>query len=159
MVNKSFHRFLSIRRMRSWLPGLAALMLLWSCASAVKTAKTTDSQVLRLEKAASTPSDTIEYELIIFDPGFESWFLSNRKPEWYYSQDYLETWNYQYVVAWNIKVRDRIYQLTHPDNPFELEIDYSPHLDYGLDLNYRLYHYFRYIEASWGRILPYDRKI
>lgn len=138
---------------------MAALLVLWSCATAVKTAKSGESQALRLEKAASAPSDTTEYELIIFDPGFESWFQTNRKPIWYYSQDYLETWNFQYVVAWNNKFRDRFFQMTHPDNPFELDIDYSPHVDYGLELNYRLYHYFKYIEATWGRILSYDRKI
>lgn len=101
----------------------------------------------------SEEADSTEYEIIVIDPGFESWFITNRKPVWYYEQSYLETWNLRYVSAWNEKVMSRRYQQAYPDNPFDERIDYRPQINYGLDLNYKLFHYFKFIEETWGRIL------
>lgn len=106
----------------------------------------------------SDSKDSTEYELIIIDPGFQSWFDRNYKPAWYYTNDYLATWNYQYVIAWNAKVTDPSFFQNRADNPFIQEIDYRSDIDYGLDLNYKLYHYFKYIEETWGKILPYERR-
>jgi hypothetical protein len=113
------------------------------------------------EKIELLPNDqdSTEYELIIIDPGFDSWFATNHKPEWYYTNDYLANWNYQYVLAWNAKVRDPLSIQSSTDQPFILEIDYRPGIDYGIGLNYKLYHYFKYVEATWGKILPYARQI
>ena len=129
---------------------------LFSCAPVKQVAKSP----AKPEKIELVPNsqDSTEYELIIIDPGFDSWFNMNYKPIWYYSNEYLATWNYQYVVAWNIKVRDPLLTQNQADNPFILEIDYRPGIDYGIDLNYKLYHYFKYVEATWGKILPYERQ-
>ena len=96
-------------------------------------------------------SDSTEYELIIFDPGFESWFIKNRKQPWYYTKETLENKNWMYVNAWNQKVRDSQFQIRNTHNPFLEEIDYRREIDYGLDLNYKLYYYFKYIEDTWGK--------
>ena len=133
------------------LAGLA----LFSCATATKTGTGTQTGTPRLEQ--ETP-DSTGYELIIIDPGFSGWFATNRKPEWYYSKEYLENWNRQYVAAWNDKVRNRGYQLLRPDNPFLQEIFWDSRVDYGLEVNYQLYHYFLYIEDTWGPILHYKRR-
>ena len=130
--------------------------LLISCAAAKKAPRLPGTQ--KIEFQANT-GDSTEYELIIIDPGFESWFVTNRKPERYYTNDYLATMNYQYVIAWNAKVRDPISQGPRADNPYIMEIDYRPAIDYGIKLNYKLYHYFKYVEKTWGRILPYERHI
>lgn len=129
--------------------------LLFSCAPVKPAVRSAKSQKIEL---VPIDQDSTEYELIIIDPGFQSWFDMNRKPVWYYSKDYLAVWNFQYVVAWNAKVRDPLFTQNRADNPFILEIDYRPTIDYGLDLNYKLYHYFKYIEATWGKILPYERQ-
>jgi len=104
-------------------------------------------------------NDSTEYDIIIIDPGFDQWFATHRKPEWYYGQSYLETWNRQYVSAWNEKVLNRQLQERYPRNPFMELIDYRAHIDYGLSLNYKLYHYFKFIEDSWGPILPSGSRI
>ena len=88
-------------------------------------------------------ADTVEYELIIIDPGFDSWFIISAKPVWYYSQSYLESWNRQYVTAWNSKVMSG-----RQNRFFETYIDYLPHIDYGLELNYKLFNYFQYVEKK-----------
>jgi hypothetical protein len=136
----------------------AALMagILFSCAPAKKT-----TQAPKPEKIAllAEDQDSIEYELLIIDAGFDTWLQTNRKPKWYYSNDYLATWNYQYVLAWNERARNPEFWNRYPDHPFILEIDYRPNIDYGLELNYKLYHYFKYIEKTWGKILTYERHI
>jgi hypothetical protein len=77
---------------------------------------------------------------------------------WYYTEDYLATWNLQYVTAWNQRVRNPLGQGDPATNPFIMEIDYRPGIKYGLELNFKLYQYFRYVDETWGRILSYDRK-
>src|SRR5690606_15137860 len=47
--------------------------------------------------------DSLEYEVIIFDAGYEAWLHSQAKPMSYYSQSYLENWNRQYVLEWNYR--------------------------------------------------------
>jgi hypothetical protein len=96
---------------------------------------------LTLNDKTSGTDDTITYELLIIDPGFENWFLTYRKPLWYHSQTYLEMWNRRYVSAWNSK-----YLTGRNARFFESYIDYQPHIDYGLELNHKLFYYFQYVE-------------
>jgi hypothetical protein len=91
----------------------------------------------------AVPADSVKYELLIFDPGFEAWLAS--KPSMnYYSRSFYESRNMLYVMEWNNRY------LNPPRNGpvYETLIDYSPKIDYGLDLNYRLYYYFRYFEET-----------
>ncbi len=98
-----------------------------------------------IEKDTIPEQDSIEYELIVIDPGYET-FLATQKPASFFTQVYYETWNYRYVIEWNMR----------HDNPiaygdmYETKIDYDPKTDYGLDLNYRLYYYFRFFEEKNG---------
>ncbi|MEX0982231.1 MAG: DUF6146 family protein [Bacteroidales bacterium] len=104
---------------------------------------------LKLKKN-EVSKDSVEYELIIIDPGFE-FFLATQKPMEFYSQSYYETWNYRYVTEWNYRHSQ---PLTYGDI-YETYIDYSPHIDYGLELNYKLYYYFRFFEKKHGvKLLP-----
>jgi hypothetical protein len=87
--------------------------------------------------------DSTEYELLIFDPGFDSW-LATKPSVNFYSKSYYESWNRLYVMEWNSR-----YMARKPrDVIFETWIDYDPKVDYGLDLNYRLFYYFRYFEET-----------
>ncbi len=86
-------------------------------------------------------NDSISYELIVLDPGFETWFITHRKPSWFYSQGYYENWNQKYVSAWNYNhLGYRHKQL------MSCYIDYDPQIDYGVDLNHKLFYYFQYVE-------------
>lgn len=94
-----------------------------------------------IKNTDSQATDSVEYELIVFDPGFESWYLSYSKPSWYHSQNYYESWNRQYVSEWNHKAMSSRYSRF-----FETTIDYDLYTDYGLELNHRLFYYFQYVE-------------
>lgn len=87
--------------------------------------------------------DSLQYELIILDAGFDTWFLTHSKPVWFYSQEWYENWNRQYVTAWNHHTTD-----SRSRRFFETYIDYRPMVNYGLDLNYKLFYYFQYVEKG-----------
>ncbi|MHA7111601.1 DUF6146 family protein [Sunxiuqinia elliptica] len=109
------------------------LILIAACASQqniqIKATDTVDTE------------DSVSYELIVLDPGFESWFLTYSKPSWYHSQQYYETWNEQYVNAWNYN------SIWHRNaRLLDGQIDYNPQIDYGLEINHKLFYYFQYVE-------------
>jgi hypothetical protein len=96
--------------------------------------------------------DSLEYRLVVEDPGFETW-LATQLPESYYSKDYYEQKNRLYVNEWNIR-----YQSINNNGLYNSYIDYHPNIDYGLDLNYKLYYYFKYFEEQNNiRLLPGGR--
>ena len=84
--------------------------------------------------------DSLEYRLVVDDPGFETW-LATQLPKSYYSKDYYEQKNRLYVMAWNMR-----YQSIRNSSLYNSYIDYRPNIDYGLDLNYKLFYYFKYFE-------------
>lgn len=113
---------------------------------------------------AKTEGDTVaiadektEYEILIIEPGFDFWLQSIAKPEGYYSQSYLENRNKLYVVEWNIRVSQ---PFSYNPNLYELRIDYDPNIDYGYEVNYKLYNYFIYFQRKYNqRLGPFVPRI
>jgi hypothetical protein len=96
--------------------------------------------------------DSLEYSLIIIDPGFEFW-LATQHPVNFYSQSYYESKNRLDVTIWNQRFTSTI------DNElYDNYIDYNPGIDYGIDLNYKLYYYFRYFEIK-NNVILYPRPV
>lgn len=93
-------------------------------------------------KKDTIASDSLVRELIIIDPGFDSW-LATRPPMDFYSKEYYRQWNIRYVTEWN-----RRYMSDRRTGLYESYIDYDPNIDYGLVINYRLYYYFKYFEET-----------
>lgn len=85
--------------------------------------------------------DSVEYEMETFDSKFESWYRMYKSPAMYRSQSYYESWNKQYVTAWNINSMN-----PRKSSFFEPIIGYEPTVDYGFDLNHELFYYFQYVE-------------
>lgn len=118
------------------------------------------------EKTAFTASqpDTVEisdpesnYEIIIIEPGFNVWLQSVARPPGYYSQSFLETRNQLYVIEWNNRV---INNLQYDPNLYELQINYDPLIDYGYEVNYKLYNYFVYFQRKYNqRLGPFAPRI
>lgn len=109
-----------------------------------KDIKITDNDTIRIE------NDSLEYEIIIIEPGFNTWLKSTAKQEGYYSQQYLEAKNYILVNEWNNRVNNP--QQFDP-NLYELSIDYSPNIDYGYEVNYKMYNYFVYFQLKYKQKL------
>lgn len=106
---------------------------------AKKTDRPKTSDVVRIA------NDSLEYEVIIIDPGFNSWLASNAKPRGFYSESYLEGRNLIYVNEWNIRASQP--QLYNP-NLYELRIDYNPNIHYGYEVNYLIYNYMIYFQIT-----------
>ena len=127
----------------------AILAGLFSCAHLKSTqSSSTKENQIQFDGAGA---DSTEYDVIVMDPGFESWFIKNRKQPWYHTKEILEARNWQYVNSWNQKVISGNFQMRNRNNPFTETIDYRRDIDYGLDVNYKLYYYFKYVEATWGK--------
>lgn len=128
--------------MKHFIYILLAAIFIYSCGSSNKT--TVKKQTSK-EEAVVISNDSLEYEIIIMDIGFSSYLTTIAKPDWYYSQKYYETKNNFYVTEWNIRANDPLKY----GGFFETRIDYSPHVDYGLDVNYKLYNYFKFCEHKY----------
>jgi hypothetical protein len=98
-------------------------------------------------KTDTITQDSLEYRLIVLEPGFESW-LATKPSKNYYSQLYYEQKNRLYVSEWNQR-----YFTSKNNGLYENYIDYNYTTDYGLDLNYKLYWYFRYFEDTYNVVL------
>ena len=88
-------------------------------------------------------NDELEYEVIIFDPNFSTWLLTQAKPRGFYGLSYLENKNVFFVANWNIRVNQ---PQRYNRNLYQLKIDYEPNIRYGYEVNYLLYNYFVYFE-------------
>lgn len=120
--------------MRLFIVLISMILLIWACS--------TPKGVVKLEKDQSIEApDSITYELITFDTRFESWYVYNNSPAKYRAQSYYENWNRQYVSAWN-------FNATQPSKGsfFEIITGYEPNVDYGFEINHKLFYYFQYVE-------------
>jgi hypothetical protein len=76
--------------------------------------------------------------------GFNSWFISNRKPIWYYDKEYYHIKNTFFTTTWNIRVLDNMHR-----EPYDFEIDFDQKIDYGLDVEWQLFWYYKYLEQKY----------
>lgn len=121
---------------------------LYSCNSSKPT--------MKAEEASNAVSDTLriandelEYELIIIEPGFNSWLVT-QFPMDYYSQSTLENRNTFYVAEYNRRVLN---PGQHNAELYPMQINYEPRIDYGMEVNYLLYNYFVFFEKTYNQKL------
>lgn len=98
----------------------------------------------------SISSDDSDYEIIIIEPGFNAWLNGTARPRGFHSQEFLETRNALFVQQWNL--RNSQPQVYSPDL-YVLRIDYDPSVDYGYEINYKLYNYFIYFQLKYKQQL------
>lgn len=125
-----------------------------SCTGTKKAVNISDDEKTAFEQqegdTVKIASDSTEYEIIIFEPGFNTWLASIAKPEWYYSQSYLENRNEIYVINWNQRAMQ---PLRYGGNLYEMQINYDSNIDYGYEVNYKLYNYFVYFQRKYNQRL------
>lgn len=89
-------------------------------------------------------NDSLEYEVIIIDGGFNSWLYGRAKPRGYYGEPYLRTKNLFWVNEWNVRVN----LPQQYGDMYQLRIDYDPKINYGYEVNYLLYNYLVYFQIT-----------
>ena len=147
---------------RSLHPILTVLFfLLISCGAQQEALEVSQAEKEIFESQEEIPveisDEKTEYEIIIIDPGFFTWLRSVARPEGYYSQQWLENRNQILVINWN----QRVFQPNQFDpNLYQLQIDYDPMIDYGYEVNYKLYNYFVYFQRKYNqRLGPFVPRI
>lgn len=122
-------------------------LLIYSCSS------TRDRDMQRGEAMVENDTvrianDSLEYEIIIIDPGYSYFVNSLAKPEGYHSQSYLENKNKFLVTDYNSRVQQ---PFRYDPNIYEMQINYDPNIDYGYEVNYLLYNYFVYLSHKYNQ--------
>ena len=129
--------------MKNLIYFLAIALTVISCGT-TNTKNTSDSKK-DIEEAVVISNDSLEYEIIIYDIGFSTYLNTIAKPMGYHSQNYLEAKNNFYVIEWNIRANNPI----RYGDIYENQIEYSTNIDYGLEVNYKLYNYFKFFEKKY----------
>lgn len=137
------------------------IMVASSCTGTKQALDVTDKEQLAFNQkegdTISISSDSTEYEIIIIEPGFNFWLQSVARPEGYYSQSFLENRNQIFVVNYNQRVMQ---PMRFSPNLYEWQIDYDPNIDYGYEVNYKLYNYFIYFQRKYNqRLGPFVPRI
>ena len=123
---------------------IATLFILIACNSTQERKNFDDKPKLESD-TIRIANDEIEYEVLIFDVGFSSWFNSFAKPRNYYSQSFLESRNRIWVIEWN---RRTMLSSQYNPNLYEMSINYEQNIDYGYEVNYMLYNYLVYFQLK-----------
>jgi|TARA_B110000967_G_C18834105_1_gene535666 hypothetical protein len=115
--------------------------LFWACGSTPinKTAEIKEEPVV-------IANDSLEYEITIIDIGFTYYLNAIAQREGFYSQDYLEARNKVWVTTWNMRAQN-IGQFN--PNIYENLIDYQQNIDYGYEVNYKLFNYFLFAQKKY----------
>ncbi len=119
--------------------------------------KTKKSVMVNNEKSLSLQKDTIriandslQYEVVIIDPGFSTWLNSRAFPRNYHTESYLESKNRIYVSEWNSRVMQT---MRYNPNLYTITIDYNPNINYGYEVNYLIYNYMIYFQNTYKQKL------
>lgn len=138
--------------MKNLLMILLICMFAYSCNSSKKLVDRTTTEDINAtaQDTVRIANDELEYEIIIFEPGFSTWVATVAKQRGYYDQPYLETRNRVLVSEWN----NRVMQPQRYDtNLYEMQINYNNNIDYGYEVNYMLYNYFVYFQLKYKQRL------
>ncbi|MDX1461668.1 MAG: DUF6146 family protein [Marinirhabdus sp.] len=106
----------------------------------------TDGAISEEAESVRIANDSLEYEIIITDIGFPR-FLNTQPPESYYSIGYLERRNQFFVAEYNRRVLD----IRYSRDLYPQRIEYDITVDYGKEVNYLLFQYFRYFAREYNQ--------
>ncbi|MCT8340373.1 DUF6146 family protein [Flavobacteriaceae bacterium TK19130] len=133
---------------------LSISLAIYSCDSS-KTAMQGSNETSASEgDTIRIANDSLEYEIIIIEPGFQGWLVS-QPPRGYYNQSYLENRNRIYVQEYNYRARN---PLQYSPQLYPQPINYDMNVDYGYEVNYLLFNYFRYFMQEYNQRFPGARQ-
>lgn len=136
--------------MRVYILFFSVFSFLYACNS---TSKTVDQSEIVSTKATQDTiriaNDELEYEIIIFEIGFDNWLVTQR-PITYYTDSYLASRNRLNVGEWNQRVTN---PSGYNSNLYINLIHYEYHIDYGIEVNYMLFMYFKYFQKKYKQKL------
>ncbi|MFT5251986.1 MAG: hypothetical protein ACI87N_000987 [Flavobacteriales bacterium] len=124
---------------------VAVLVIIIGCSTSKKAVDAPQNAKAIHGDTIRIANEELEYEVIIIDPGFNSWLISRSLPRGFYSQSYLENKNRSYIIEWNSRV---LQPNRYNPNLYELTINYDFNIDYGYEVNYLIYNYMIYFQNT-----------
>ncbi|MRT15976.1 hypothetical protein F3C99_03295 [Vitellibacter sp. q18] len=131
--------------MKNLLLILAFSIALYSCGSG--NFESSSGKEVAKNDTIRIANDSLQYEILIIEPGFESW-LASQPPRGFYGQSLLETKNRSFVQQYNNRV---LQPNQYSRNLYSEQINYDPTVDYGYEVNYLLYNYFVYFQEKYNQ--------
>lgn len=117
------------------------------------TAKAKTPGKAKADDVVRIANDSLEYEVLIIDSGFNTWLASQAKPRGYYTETFLENRNQIYVSEWNIRAMNP----QRYGDLYEMQINYDPRIHYGYEVNYLIYNYMTYFQiANRQKLGPFE---
>lgn len=138
--------------MKNWFYISFLFLLIIACSSIKKdTAVESSSKTSKsLNDTIRIANDSLQYEVIIIDPRFNTWLNFNALPRNFHSLSFLENKNQIYINEWNNRAMQP--QRFNP-NLYEMRIDYDPNIKYGYEVNYLIYNYMIYFQNTFKQKL------
>lgn len=124
--------------MKKLIIAVFAVSLALACTPSRKLQKT-EADVAEIDV-----SDSVEHQIIIIDPEFERWYLSRYNQALDRSNELYASMNRIGAMNWNQYFNTGRYARVITNY-----LQYQPGTDYGLEVNRRLYWYFKYIEERF----------
>jgi len=124
--------------MKKWI------FLIAIASSLVACAPQRSLQNVQKQEAIVIADDSLQHEIIIIDPDFERWYLSRYNQAMDRSDSYYQSMNRIGALNWN-----QYYNTGKYFRIISSYLDYQPGIDYGLEVNRKLYWYFKYIEEQF----------
>ena len=117
------------------------LVIIYACSSSpIKNSSSSKEEPVVIK------NDSLEYEITIIDPGFNYYLNTVARPVGFYSKTYLANKNRLYVPVWNSRVNN---PNNFDPNIYENQINYRPNIDYGYEVNYKLFNYFEFAQRKY----------
>ncbi len=136
--------------MKTLVSVIGLLLLIIGCNSSKTIADNNGNALAKVSDTVKIANDSLEYEVIIIDPGFSTWLAGRALPRGYYSESYLEVKNQFYVAEWN---RRAMQPNLYDPNLYEMQINYDMNIHYGYEVNYLIYNYFIYFQNHYNQRL------
>ncbi|MBW1656334.1 DUF6146 family protein [Flavobacterium quisquiliarum] len=137
--------------MKKCISILIVLVTIIACSTTQQNIASNDSASNKKQSdTIRIANDSLEYEVIIIDNGFNTWLASRAFPRNYHSLAFLENKNYLYVTEWNNRV---LQPQRYNPNLYEMSIDYRPEIHYGYEVNYLIYNYMIYFQNTYKQTL------
>lgn len=132
--------------MKNIIIALLFILVILSCTSSKKIV-TADGNTIatKISDTVKIANDSLEYEVIIIDPGFSAWLAGYAKPRGFYSESYLENKNLFWSTEWNSRFNQ---PQRYGRNMYEMRIDYDRSIHYGYEVNYLIYNYLVYFQIT-----------
>ncbi len=128
--------------MKKYWTLLPLFLLIIAAASCGSVQKDVQNSTQAINDTVRIANDSLEYEIIIIEPGFNQW-LATRRPRGFYEQFWLENRNIILVNEYNNRV---VNSTQFNPNLYLQQINYDRTVDYGYEVNYLLWNWFEFFQ-------------